>query len=192
MLRPMLLSNDFPPDHPVLNSGGPRWTRSPTGWCTIDDERFLILDRRWPGVAGRQGIRLREGIAATQPEMRRTIMAEKFRSGRLPTPVAGKEDEFNEWYDKCAHPGTALRCSACAVGHPLCPARRGDLPRRGRQSHRSTNTCVYEMEGDVDEHQTKTRRCRWRPGCTGSDSLDLPSSRIVLDPRKTVTPVTLF
>ncbi len=44
MLTPMLLSNDFPPDHPVLTVAATPDEVADRLVHAIDDERFLILD----------------------------------------------------------------------------------------------------------------------------------------------------
>jgi len=44
MLTPMLLSNDFPPDHPVLKAAATPDEVADRLVRAIDEERFLILD----------------------------------------------------------------------------------------------------------------------------------------------------
>ncbi len=104
-------------------------------------------------------------------------MADKFVQVVFSNPVAGKEDEFNQWYDTVHIPelltvpgmlsATRYALHEAAIYH----VQGGVVPDH-------TYMCIYEIEGDVDAIMGKIRQAVADGRIHMSDSLDLPSSRL--------------
>ncbi|MFN8033340.1 MAG: DUF4286 family protein [Mycobacterium sp.] len=104
-------------------------------------------------------------------------MADRFVQVVFSNPVAGQEDEFNDWYDTVHIPelltvpgmlsATRYALHEAAIYH----VEGGVVPEH-------THMCVYEMEGDVDAIMGKIRQAVADGRIHMSDSLDLRSSRL--------------
>lgn len=104
-------------------------------------------------------------------------MAERFIQVVLSNPAAGREDEFNEWYDTVHIPELlAVPGMLSATRYALHEAAIYHVEGAVAPEHKYM--CVYEMEGDVDTIMGEIRKAVADGRVHMSDSLDLPSSRL--------------
>ena len=104
-------------------------------------------------------------------------MADRFVQVVFSNPVAGREDEFNEWYDNVHIPELlTVPGMVSATRYALHQAAIYHAPGATAPEHKYM--CIYEMEGDVDEIMAAIRAGVARGAVHMSDSLDLSSSRL--------------
>jgi hypothetical protein len=90
-------------------------------------------------------------------------------------PVAGREDDFNEWYDNVHVPEVlATPGMVTAQRFSLADVEMNRAEGMPAQSH--AYLTVYEMEGDVDATMAKIGEAVMSGTMSMSDSLDLPST----------------
>ena len=104
-------------------------------------------------------------------------MADRFVQVVFSNPAAGKEDEFNEWYETVHIPELlTVPGMLSATRYALHEAAIYHVPGGVVPEHKYM--CVYEMEGDVDAIMGKIRKAVADGRIHMSDSLDLPTSRL--------------
>jgi hypothetical protein len=104
-------------------------------------------------------------------------MADKFVQVVFSNPVAGREDEFNEWYDNVHIPDLlTVPGMLSATRYALHEAEIYHVEGGVVPEHKYM--CVYEMEGDVDAIMGKIRESVAGGQVHMSESLDLSSSRL--------------
>lgn len=104
-------------------------------------------------------------------------MADKFVQVVFSNPVAGREDEFNEWYDNVHIPELlTVPGMLSATRYALHEAEIYHVAGGVAPEHKYM--CIYEMEGDVDAIMVKIRESVASGQVHMSESLDLPSSRL--------------
>lgn len=91
-------------------------------------------------------------------------------------PVAGKDDEFNDWYDN-VHVRDVLAIPGVLSAQRFDLKETEILRAAGRTSpHRYL--CLYEMEGDVDAIMAKIREAVGTGAIHMSDALDVMDSAL--------------
>lgn len=90
-------------------------------------------------------------------------------------PAAGRDDEFNEWYDNVHLPDIlSIPGMVSAQRYDLYEAEIYRVPGGATPAHRYLT--IYEMEGDVDAIMGAVRAAVASGTIVMSDCLDLPSS----------------
>ncbi len=119
-------------------------------------------------------------------------MADKFVQVVFSNPVAGREDEFNEWYDNVHIPELlTVPGMLSATRYALHEAEIYHVEGGVVPEHKYM--CVYEMEGDVDAIMGKIQReRRQRSGTHEREPRPAELAVVVLDPREDVPGVTAF
>jgi hypothetical protein len=104
-------------------------------------------------------------------------MSDRFIQVVFSNPAAGKEAEFNDWYDNVHIPELlAIPGMLSAKRFDLLDAEIYHVPGGYAPEHRYLT--VYEMEGDVNAIMNKVVDSVARGELHMGDSLDLPSSRM--------------
>ena len=104
-------------------------------------------------------------------------MTDRFVQVVFANPVAGKEDEFNDWYDNVHIPELlTVPGMLSATRYTLHDAAIYQADGGVAPEHRYM--CVYELEGDVDEIMGTIRKSVASGAVHMGDSLDLSSARV--------------
>ena len=104
-------------------------------------------------------------------------MSDRFVQLVFSNPAAGKDAEFNEWYDNVHIPQLLeVPGMLSAKRYALKESELYRVPGGQVPDHRYL--CVYEMEGDVDTIMTEIRARVADGRVQMADCLDLLSSRM--------------
>ena len=91
-------------------------------------------------------------------------------------PVAGKDDEFNDWYDNVHVPEIlAIPGVLSAQRYALCETK---ILRDAGRTAAHQYLCIYEMEGDVDAIMAKITEAVGSGAINMSETLDLADSTL--------------
>jgi hypothetical protein len=112
----------------------------------------------------------------TEPQ-RRIVVSQRVIQVVFSNPVAGKDEEFNQWYDN-VHIPELLSVPGMMSATRYALHEAGIYHVRGGVVPEHKYMCVYELEGDVDEVMGRIQARVASGEIHMSDSLDLATSRL--------------